>query len=421
MKVLWFSNSPGNAAEHLGDNFVGSSWISALEKQLQGKVELHIAFYYPKCSNTFRYGETTYHPIGKKNWKFNVLIDVVRNRIIDNQDLDRYLQIINSVKPDIIHIHGTENPFGCIIPHTEIPVVISFQGCLTVINHLFKGGFSKRDLMKRFLSPHRGLKQIVFDRSFMKVNQMLQRRSYIEQETLSSAHYVIGRTEWDKKLTTLLATSAEYFHCDEIMRKEFYEKRWMPHSRVRKIIHSTCGNTPYKGFEVICLALNELQKINLNIEWQVAGLSENDTIVLTTKRMLKDKYPHKGLKLLGVIGETDLINSMCNADIYVSPSYIENSSNSLSEAMLLGMPCIATFVGGTESLIKHNSNGLLVQAGDPWGMAGTIKNFIDDDTKAISMAKVAFKESRIRHDPNKISRDLLNIYLGIINKNKSLM
>lgn len=418
MRVLWFSNSPGNSSEFLGDSFVGSSWISSLDKAIQGKVDLHLAFYYPKKSDSYRYRGATYHPIGKKNWKLNALKDILCNRLIDKQDLVRYLEIINEVKPDIIHIHGTENPFGCIIQQTDIPIVLSVQGCLTVIEHKYCGGFSKKDLHSKYSSSRLNIQRLIFSRSFLKTKQRMKLRSLIERETLTSLKYVIGRTDWDKRLMSLFAPLAKYYYCSEIMREGFYKKKWYPHIRNMYIIHSTLGNTPYKGFDLVCLALYELRLGGLNIVWQIAGLSPEDSIVSATKRKLKNHYPSTGLKLLGKLGESELIDNMCNADIFVQPSYIENSSNSLSEAMLLGMPCIATYVGGTMSLISNGINGLLIQEGEPWGLAGAIKLLMKDKTMTNMLSENAYAEAKVRHDSDKITNELFKIYSDIIEWSK---
>jgi hypothetical protein len=33
--------------------------------------------------------------------------------------------------------------------------------------------------------------------------------------------------------------------------------------------------------------------------------------------------------------------------------------------MIIGMPCIATFAGGTASMLKSDEEGILIQDGDP--------------------------------------------------------
>ena len=417
MKVLWFSNSPGNAIERLEGSLVGSSWVSALDKRIQGKVELYLAFYYPKRSDPFRFGETTYHPIGRKNWKLNVLKDIFRTRIIDKQDLNRYLEIINRVNPDIIHIHGTENPFGCIIPYTKIPVVVSVQGYVTVIEHKFQNDYTKEELGPGIHNFGNGLKNFLFQKSFSRIKKNLGKRKEIEQINLRFTKNVLGRTAWDKRVTSILAPHSRYFHCDEIMRDVFYRTKWRYDLKTVFIIHSTLGNKPYKGFETLCEALYELRGLpGIQVQWQVAGIQENDSIVKITRHKLKDRFPKSAIHYLGNVGPQQLAEVMLHADIFASTSHIENSPNSLCEAMLLGMPCIATFAGGTSSLLTDGIEGILIQDGDPWALAGAIIELCRNPDLAIKYGRNARERALIRHEPDRIVNGLIKCYREILSE-----
>jgi glycosyltransferase involved in cell wall biosynthesis len=101
--------------------------------------------------------------------------------------------------------------------------------------------------------------------------------------------------------------------------------------------------------------------------------------------------------------------------MYVMASHIENSSNSLCEAMILGMPCIATYAGGTASLLKDNEDGILIQDGDPWSLSGAILELYNNPQKAVDYGKNARNKALIRHDKERIATDLLAIYRTISN------
>jgi len=419
MKVLWFSNSPGNAKEHLGDKFVGSSWIPALDKRMQGKVELHVAFYYSKSLESFKVGETTYYPIGNKNWKLRALLEILTNKVIDTQDLYRYLEIINLVKPDIIHIHGTENPFGCIIPYTSIPVVISIQGYLTVISHKYQNNFTKRNLKVRNFDLNRSVKAILLSKSFYRSKKALGKRMNIERKNLLSSCFIIGRTDWDRRVTSILAPNSKYYHCDEIIRDIFFKTEWKGNNNSKIVIHSTIGNKPYKGLETVCEALHELNKLSeVQIEWQIAGIDQTDLIVKVIKRKLKKKYPTTGLKYLGQLNAQQLALNMSNADLFVSPSHIENSSNSLCEAMVMGMPCIATYAGGTGSMLTDGVEGILIQDGDPWVLAGSILEIYRNPQLAKKFSYNSRKRAFNRHNPDFIVNELIKYYEEILHEIK---
>jgi glycosyltransferase involved in cell wall biosynthesis len=97
-------------------------------------------------------------------------------------------------------------------------------------------------------------------------------------------------------------------------------------------------------------------------------------------------------------------------------SHIDNSPNSLAEAMILGMPCIASFVGGTGSMIKDGEEGVLVQNGDPWVLAGAIIELFNNKENATLMGANARKTALKRHDKRRIVSDLVKSYQEIIRK-----
>lgn len=419
MKVLWFSNSPCNASEYLGTGPIGGGWLMSLDKHLQHKVDLHIAFYFTRENKPFKYGGSTYYSLSKGNWRLKALLGVFWKQIIKEQDLSKYLEIIEEVKPDIIHIHGTENAFGCIIPHISVPVVVSIQGCMTVYYHKFLSGFTKGDLRISTFYRGKGLRQFVRNKSFGRAYREFEKLKDREQHNLKETSYIIGRTSWDKRVISILAPRGKYYHADELLRDTFYLKAWVGSNSKRLVLHTTTSSSTYKGFETLCEALFILNSYTrLDITWQVAGLSPYDSIVKVTKKKLKKKFPSTGLEFLGKLDENRLVSSMCSADIYVLPSHIENSPNSLCEAMILGMPCIATYVGGTPSLLENGIEGILVQDGDPWVMAGAILELYFNPEVAKQFGMRARERALRRHDHDHIVDTYIRIYNDIIMINK---
>ena len=413
LKVLWFTNTPASGLEHLQSaSTIGGGWLSSLDKALSNEVDLHVVFYYPKFAKNFIHQNVNYYPICKKNWRLEMLKNILYTSEIDEQHLNIYLDIIRRIKPDIIHIHGTENSFGCIIDKIPIPVIVSIQGNISVIHHKFFCGIEEKYADAK---QYNTLRNAVISTSFKKLYNKFYKLKTIEQKNLNYAKYIIGRTAWDYRISRILASNSQYFHNDEILRTVFYENQWNPNFYSSKIIlHTTNSNSIIKGFETLSYSLYLLQKKGLNIEWRVAGISESDTIVKIVKRKLKDKYPKSGIVLLGPLNETSLCNKLLEANAYVMPSHIENSPNNLCEAMILGMPCIATFAGGTGSMLKDGEEGILIQDGDPWAMAGAIIELSENHDKAIEYGKNARIISLKRHDKNRIVDGLIKIYAEVI-------
>ena len=97
---------------------------------------------------------------------------------------------------------------------------------------------------------------------------------------------------------------------------------------------------------------------------------------------------------------------------------MENSSNSICEAMALGMPVIATNAGGTKTLISDDHDGIIVQEGDPYSMASAIIELITNYEKATSMGKNARERAFQRHQPSKLKEEMICIYQRIISEYK---
>lgn len=402
MRVLWFSNTPAAGDEFISSDGTGG-WLKSLDKAIQNRVELHVAFYDRRYPSEFTVGATTYHQIAPKN-----KLSLIKRRLLfffrrKNPDIPRYLEVINLVKPDIIHIHGTEKPWIELIQYTDIPVILSIQAILTVMNYKYFSGISRKDvpLMSRYLSDYQGyLKEGAIERIYLK-----------------NLQYVLGRTDWDKRVYSLLSPRAKYFVCNEILRDGFYRSQWkweMNHPG-RYIIHTTTGTMLFKGLETICEAAEELERLGFQFEWRVAGISPESEIVGIVRKRLKHHLP-ESILLLGPLQEDKLIKKMLEADIYVNASHQDNSPNSLCEAMLLGMPCIATCAGGSNTILRDKETGILIQDGDPWALAGAILELFKNKENARNYALAAREDSLKRHDKTIIVNNLIAVYREIVSE-----
>ena len=89
------------------------------------------------------------------------------------------------------------------------------------------------------------------------------------------------------------------------------------------------------------------------------------------------------------VGEKKMCERYLSSNVAVSASSIENSSNSVGEAMLLGMPVVASDVGGTNNFIEHKKNGYLYPADAPYMLAHYVCEVFGDAEKAAAMGERA--------------------------------
>ena len=76
---------------------------------------------------------------------------------------------------------------------------------------------------------------------------------------------------------------------------------------------------------------------------------------------------------MGYLDGDAMVRELLRTHVFAITSYIENSANSLAEAMMVGMPCIASFVGGLPSMIHDNDTGLLYPVEDVPLLANKIR------------------------------------------------
>lgn len=419
MKILWLTNTACSASEKLKPGYNRGGWLSALEQELSknSDIELHVAFYHYADMDSFKYIDSYYHPIKRaeeasKVRKFFKRF-FKRNLSDDQKEIDKVNSIINIVKPDLIHVHGTEDNFGLIQERIKIPVVISIQGILSPLLEKYYSGIPS-SIAKRYES----LFNKVVQKSFSYAHHFIKVRSEREKIILLNTNNVIGRTEWDKRVTRILSPNSTYFMGHEILRNGFYSKIWSKIKFNTKIkIVTISSQNLFKGYETIIKTAALLSQVSFDFEWLVIGLDKKSTLVNITNKWLHVNPEKVNVHLIGEKGENEIIDFLLDADLYCQVSHIENSPNSLCEAMLIGMPIVASFAGGTSSLCENNKQGILVQDGDPYSLSGAIKEMCSDFNKASQLALAARQMALKRHNKKKIVEDMFSIYESIIEKN----
>jgi len=405
VKILWFTITPCGASEKLKVGSQGGGWLSALEKSLvsSGKVELHVCFQCETDIPSFSCGGVTYHPTNRVRLK-NRLLGHFLGRGFKSNPILTYIDIISRVKPDLIHVHGTEEDFGLIQSVTDRPVVISMQGILTnYISKYFSGISFARLLVSEGFFSHLYFKSVLSNYFIFRANAKRERL------ILDYAKHVIGRTAWDRRSTAVLAPKAYYYHVDEILRDPFYDGVWSRQEFSTPVnIVSVLGIAPYKGYEMVLNVARILRdQTGMNFTWFVAGLSPKDSLVSIMDNWLGAQG---NVKLLGTLSGKEIRDLLLNSDIFCQVSHIENSPNSLCEAMLLGMPIVASFAGGTDSMLCAGEEGILVQDGDPLSLAGAILELCRDTEGAARMGHAARTRAQSRHNADNIVKDLLSVY-----------
>jgi len=115
--------------------------------------------------------------------------------------------------------------------------------------------------------------------------------------------------------------------------------------------------------------------------------------------------------MTGFVREIDEIIAI--ADVQLNASFTETTCLALLEGMSIGLPAVATAVGGTPYVIDHEENGLLVPVRDGAALAEAVLRLKNDADlyRKISAGARAKYESHFR--AGKMARDIENLYRSV--------
>ncbi len=418
MKVLFLIYARFNSfQEFVVKGQSGLSWVDSMADEIVKHKKITLAMAIPVKSGTFEkkvskglhfYGLPNYSKMNK----IHSYLLRVKHKLNETDLIYWTLEAINDFNPDIIQIFGTENPFTKVISHTEKKVIIHFQGSLQVV---LKKWFAALTIYEQIvyssfwnLILHRG----IFHEYFTFKNKVIEEKTIMKQ-----CRYMIGRTGFDKNLISFFAPEAKYFHCDEFLRINFLKNNWdVPLGKSVTCISVLKGVT-YKGLDLLFELFSVLKNfMSIDVSFKICGIREDEDIVKMLKRKYRKQVDFSKFFFLGRLDADSLIHNMITSNFFIHPSYIENSSNSICEAMALGMPVIATNVGGTNSLIQNGIDGLLIQEGEPFSLAAALIYLINDYDFAKRLGKNAKTRSLIRQNPSTLFNELVQIYDTVISE-----
>ncbi len=278
-------------------------------------------------------------------------------------------KIVYKVKPDIIHCFGTEYPHTLAMCKTfadKSRLLVGLQGICT----LYAAGYFA-DL------PEDVIRSVTF-RDWLKKDTLIQQqrkfrlRGEMERDALLLAGNFTGRTEWDMSFAREWSASSCYYPMNETLRREFYGSVWDAKNCEIHSIFLSQGDYPLKGLHYMLAALPRILARYPDARVYVAGnsLVEFRTIKQKLKLSAYGRYLRRLLRRLKIQDKVEFLGRLdaeqmrdryLKSGLFVCCSSLENSPNSLGEAMLLGMPCVSAAVGGIPSIFTGGEDGILYE------------------------------------------------------------
>jgi colanic acid/amylovoran biosynthesis glycosyltransferase len=143
-----------------------------------------------------------------------------------------------------------------------------------------------------------------------------------------------------------------------------------------------------KGLPDALIALVCLKRRGYTLHYTIVGDGPEERYL---RYMIRELGLSEHVSMVGRCGKGQVIENLRNSDVLLLPSLSEGISNSAMEAMAVGLPIVASAVGGMPELVRDGVEGLLVPPGDPERIADAIELLAEDIQLRLEMGQAARK------------------------------
>ncbi len=416
IKVLWLS---GTRINRRGDFFY-ETWLTSMAQLLvkSGRVELYNVVQ-DSVEDVVEIGNTIVRewvvPVSRSN----------QNRRPTASLISHMGHIMNVVNPDIVHIWGMEKNWGLLTSTGVLgdKVLLEIQGIKYTCAEAYYAGLSMKDL----LSTVR-VQEIVFSsRSMFSIKRQFNTWGAIEREMIKAHNYVGTPSEWVRDHVRFNNVNAATYKSKLAMRQEFLDA--MPwqyrNDEVLVVFASSSFAISYKGIHNLLNVLVLLKIKYRNVKLKIAGDWPINNPFYRKTGYLK-WFVSKAKKIgvldlidfLGPLNSEMLLKQFYKSDVFVVPSYVESYSLALAEAMAVGVPCVASYVGGMSELAVDNESVLFFSPNDYVKCAGNIDRIKSDKDLALKLSDNARQKTQGRNDTISVVNRQLEIYDQVIKNNR---
>ncbi|WP_321424542.1 glycosyltransferase [uncultured Bacteroides sp.] len=416
MKVLWITN--GLFAHHFSllnqepKLSASGSWLYAAYEAAKNSadIELHIA--------------TVSNRKDMLNGKYEgVSFYILPGGSIFDYDLESqanqnyWKELAENIKPDILVSWGSEARFAylafkCFSNNT--PKVIYVQGVMNaIVGHLDDG------------VPHKvlcsTLRDYVDKLNPKKKDKLFYNQTEIEKKLFKLADAAIVENDWCESQCKAMNPKIGVFYNKLPIKKDFYNCSWNIDKIDELSIFTNAGGVTYKGHHILFQALSIVKKTFPKVKLYIPG----DNYLLHTKgfihrtgyynwlhRIYNNNSLHENIIFTGVLSSQQMAERLAKSNLYVMPSMVENHSSSLIEALIVGVPCISSMVGGAASLVHHGEDALLYNSREHETLAGYIIKLLGDKEMCKLLGKQALNIRENRRTD--FGQEMFSIYKSIL-------
>jgi glycosyltransferase involved in cell wall biosynthesis len=294
-------------------------------------------------------------------------------------NVKRQVKEIGRIKPDLVHAHGTERAYAMAGVASGLPCLVSIQG---IVTELYEA------------DP-------TFGSSVIR---------HWEQQVVRKTKYFTCRTNFDTGFVHAFNPQARVFTIHEAMNPVFFENAWAVCDSPRVLFVGSLEKP--KGLADLLKAMPSVKTRLPDAHLDVIG--GGGAYLQELRAICSRLGVEPAVTFWGQRTAEQIAGHHRQAQVFVLSSHNENSPNTLAEAMVSGMPVIATNVGGIPSMVTDGETGLLVPPRDPTKLAEAILRLLEHPAERARLGKNARQVARERHQPGCVAAQTVAAYGEIL-------
>lgn len=301
-------------------------------------------------------------------------------------DLKKQFEEIN---PDIIHLSGLQSSgFHAVVAAK----LAGFDKIIFTIRG-FSGDVIKLSRFKRF----------IFNSFIEPLSLKLCLKFYTVCENASKKKIV---KRYKEKYVGVIYNAAPKINFDSNESRKKIRKDLKVDNETFLVVVS--GRMVYdKGISFILEAIKNNKKPKIKFVFIGAG-PYYDII----ENQYKELISNKKIYLLG--NRDDVLEILTGCDLFLFATLHENLSNALLEAMAVGLPIIATNVGGNIEVVENEGNGYLINSKNSEQINECIEKISEDKVLHREFSAKSIKIIREKFTQEELYKNINNLYTQIL-------
>ncbi len=150
-----------------------------------------------------------------------------------------------------------------------------------------------------------------------------------------------------------------------------------------------------KNYPLLIEALYRLRQRMPSVQLDIVGQPDREGLFTTLQQQVASLGLGDAITFHGFVGDPSAL--LARAHVFVLSSSQEGFSLATIEAMLAGVPVVATRSGGPEEILRQGETGVLVPSGDADALAGALEQVLTDQTMAERISAAAEAEASARY------------------------